>query len=142
MVDSRPVRVTSDESGSNILVTGFIGGMKNGIIELIIYTDTLNPDEALRLDPPDPNRIFIQRKMSGRMILDPIIARQMSNWLNGQISIYEKLFGKIYPPEGSQKSPSDQLGELKKEEDMPQTKQEQVKDKQESEKAAKGKPIE
>lgn len=53
LVDSRPVRVITQDTENNILVTGFMGGMKNAIIELMVYTDTLNPDDAFQIDPPD-----------------------------------------------------------------------------------------
>jgi hypothetical protein len=116
-----------------------MGGMKNAIIELMVYTDTLNPDDAFQVDPPDPNRIFIQRKMSARIILDPIMAGQLAAWLRGQIGIYENLFGVIKLPQGPPRSPTKELTELKSEEDMASSEQDRKMDIKKSEKASKGK---
>lgn len=138
MVDSRPVRVITQDTENNILVTGFMGGMKNAIIELMVYTDTLNPDDAFQIDPPDPTRIFIQRKMSARIILDPIMAGQLADWLKGQIALYEDIFGKIKIPQGAPRNPPSELLEMKREENITVDQKQLEKDIEKSIRASRG----
>ncbi len=53
------------------------------------------------------------------------MAAQLSDWLKGQIALYENLFGKINVPQGPPRSPTNELIELKKEEDITQSKEKQ-----------------
>ena len=68
--------------------------------------------------PPDPNKIVIERNIVSRLVFDPIIARQLANWLNEQVEIYESIYGKIKVPEGADKNPVTETEELKNEENI------------------------
>ncbi len=110
----RPI-IVKKEVGSDILMTGFVGNLRNGIIEVIIYNDSLNVEETLKIEPPDPNKIVIERTLTAKILLDPVMALQFGNWLKGQVQIFENMYGKLNIPEGPQREPATEVAELKKE---------------------------
>ncbi len=105
----------SETAEQEIVVTGFVGSIKNAIIKLVIYNDILSADDAFKLDPPDPNKITIERNITARLVFDPIMARQLAKWLEEQVRIYENVYGKIKAPEGPNRQPNTEMAEIKEE---------------------------
>ena len=97
----------------NIVVTGFVGTSTNGIIELLVYSDTLNANEAFKVTPPDPDRIVLTRTTSSKLSMDPVIASQLAAWLKAQVDLYQNNFGVLKIPPGSPRSPTKMMTKIK-----------------------------
>ncbi len=139
-MSDRPVVVKPDNQ-PNIVVTGFVGTSTNGIIELLLYSDTLNADEAFKVTPPDPDRIVLTRTTSSKISLDPIIATQLAAWLRGQVDIYQSNFGVLKVPPGPPRSPTKLMTQLKREEEIEQGDEQKRADEKVSKAAGKGQQI-
>ena len=86
-----------------IVVDGVFGGHKPGTFEVIVYTDELEPDEALAAIPTARDKIKVRRTIQCRLVLNPVQAKTLERWLATQIQAYEKKFGKIpFPAEKEQ----------------------------------------
>ena len=92
------IDVVRDDSYRTIVVNGVFGGHRPGFFEAIIYTDEMVADEALSSMPPSPEKVKIRRILQCRLIMDPIQAKSLLNWLSNHISEYEKKFGRIPIP--------------------------------------------
>jgi hypothetical protein len=80
------------------IVNGVFGGHRPGFFEAVVYTDEMMADEALSKAPPLSEKVKIRRILQCRLIMDPIQAKSLFNWLSNHIKEYEKLFGKIVLP--------------------------------------------
>jgi outer membrane lipoprotein-sorting protein len=52
----------------------------------------------------------MERKMETEIILSPLAAKELAQWLNGHIKDYEKIFGEIKKPGGSAPMPGSPQG--------------------------------
>ena len=91
--------VQKDEHYRDIIVNGVYGGHRPGFFEALIYTEEIVADDALSSQPIDGKKIYIQRTLQCRLILDPVQAKSFAKWLKNHITAYEKTFGKIVMPE-------------------------------------------
>lgn len=78
-----------------IIVDGVFGGSRSGLFEMVCYTDELCADEALASIIPDGSKIYIKRTLQCRLVLTPIQAKGLLNWLTNSLKQFEKQFGKI-----------------------------------------------
>ncbi len=86
-----------------IVVDGVFGGHKPGAFEIIVYTDELEPDEALAAVPTAKEKVKVKRTVQCRLVLSPVQAKSLEKWLSTQLQAYEKKFGKIpFPAEKEQ----------------------------------------
>jgi len=90
--------VVRDDSYRTILVNGVFGGHRPGFFEAIVYTDEIIADDALSSMPPSPEQVKIKRVLQCRLVMDPVQAKSLLNWLSEHVSEYEKKFGKITLP--------------------------------------------
>ena len=121
MSDNRDRAITirvAETASDEIVVTGFVGSIKNAIIKAVLYNDVLSAEEAFKFEPPDPGKIIIMRTITARLVLDPIMAKQLARWLNGQVQIYERFYGEIRAPQGAEKSPKTEEEEIKQEQQL------------------------
>ena len=89
--------VERDPSYRSIVVSGVFGGHRPGFFEAIVYTDELVADDALSSIPPATERIKIKRVLQCRLVMDPVQAKNLLQWLKQHIDRYEKEFGEIKP---------------------------------------------
>ncbi len=100
-IEPRELKVEAKRADDfkTILVDGVFGGSRAGLFELICYTDELNAEEALASVVPDGSKVNVKRTLECRLVLTPIQAKAMLNWLTQSLDQYEKQFGKIPAPE-------------------------------------------
>jgi len=89
------VETKKAEDFKTIIVDGVFGGSRSGLFEMICYTDELNAEEALSSVVPDGSKVYINRTLHCRLVLTPIQAKSLLNWLGQSLEQYEKQFGKI-----------------------------------------------
>lgn len=89
------VETARAEDYKTIIVDGVFGGSRSGLFEMICYTDELSAEEALGSIIPDGSKIYIKRTLRCRLVLTPIQAKALLNWLTQSLGQYEKQFGKI-----------------------------------------------
>lgn len=87
------------EDYQTIIVDGVFGGSRSGLFEMVCYTDELSAEEVLSSIVPDGSKVYIKRTLKCRLVLTPIQAKGLLNWLSQSLSQYEKQFGKIPVPE-------------------------------------------
>jgi len=99
MQRKRPPEVVVERSPDykTIIVSGVFGGHRPGFFEAIVYTDELLADEALASIPPDAERFKIKRTLQCRLVIDPVQAKSLLEWLKRHVEQYEKEFGEIRP---------------------------------------------
>ena len=125
MLNKKKIVVAKSPSAeADILLTGFFGGIRNGIISLIIYTDVLDVDQAVAVEPPDESQVILRREIKARVIMEPIQAIHLAAWLRGQVDVYEHMHGKIKLPEITERSMS---GPKMTEKNVPQPKADEKK---------------
>ncbi|MFB0543875.1 MAG: DUF3467 domain-containing protein [Candidatus Bathyarchaeia archaeon] len=93
------VETTRAEDYKTIIVDGVFGGSRSGLFEMVCYTDELSAEEALSSIIPDGSKVYIKRTLRCRLVLTPIQAKALLNWLTQSLNQYEKQFGKIPLPE-------------------------------------------
>ena len=106
MAQKRPppkIIVERSEGYRTIIESGVYGGHRPGFFEWVVYTDEMIADESLSTMPPDPGKITIKRVLQCTLVLTPIEAKNLANWLSTHIAEYEKQFGKIPTPQDLQK---------------------------------------
>lgn len=96
---SRPkiIEVKKHDHYRTIFVSGVYGGHRPGFFEAIVYTDEMDPEEALSSLEVAPV-VNIRRIIQCRLILDPFQAKSLLEWLKRHIEEYEKKFGEIKVP--------------------------------------------
>lgn len=102
MMVSRPppkITVVKHEQYRDIIQSGAFGGHRPGFFEWIVYTDEMIAEDALSTIPPDPSKMQIKRTLQCRLILTPMEAKNLVQWLTTHISQYERNFGKIPAPQ-------------------------------------------
>lgn len=91
--------VEKDEQYRDVIVNGVFGGIRPGYLEVLVYTDKMVGDEALTDIPPAPEKIYVTRVVQCRLVIDPVQAKSIAEWLTRQVLNYESAFGKIATPE-------------------------------------------
>jgi len=99
------IEVIEDSQYRTIIVNGMFGGHRPGYFEAIVYTDELEAKEALGTVSLAPERAFIKRTIRCRLVMDPVTAKSIKNWLTNHINDYERVFGKIPSPEEREVKP-------------------------------------
>jgi len=99
------IEVVEDPQYCTIIVNGMFGGQRPGYFEAIVYTDELVAKEALGTVSLAPERAYIKRTIRCRLVLDPVTAKSIANWLNDHVKAYENTFGPIPSPRDRQVQP-------------------------------------
>ncbi len=89
------VETVRAEDYKTVIVDGVFGGSRSGLFEMICYTDEMCADEALASIIPDSSKVYIRRTLQCRLVLTPMQAKGLLNWLTQTLNQYEKQFGKI-----------------------------------------------
>ena len=89
------VETVRAEDYKTVIVDGVFGGSRSGLFEMICYTDEMCADEALASVIPDGSKVYIRRTLQCRLVLTPMQAKGLLNWLTQTLNQYEKQFGKI-----------------------------------------------
>lgn len=80
-------------------VDGVFGSMRGMHMEIILYTDELESQQALSSAEAQPQKTKVKRTIQSRLLIDPLEAKIILQWLTAQINQYEKAFGRIPSPE-------------------------------------------
>lgn len=96
-IQPRDLRVETvrAEDYKTVIVDGVFGGSRSGLFEMVCYTDEMCADEALASVIPDGSKVYIRRTLQCRLVLTPMQAKGLLNWLTQTLKQYEKQFGKI-----------------------------------------------
>jgi len=107
MTSGRPppkIIVEKHENYRTIIQSGVFGGHRPGFFEWIVYTDEISAEDALSTIPPDSAKLYIKRTLQCRLILSPVQAKILYEWLGEHIRKYEEIYGKIITPKELKKS--------------------------------------
>lgn len=90
-----------------INVNGVFGGPRGMYFEVVIFSDELKVVKALSTANITPEKSTISRTLECRLIIDPLQAKDIAQWLTKHVNEYEKHFGRIPSPEEIQGKPAD-----------------------------------
>lgn len=100
MVQNLPdVETKYHEQFRTFNVDGIFGGMRGMHLEAILYSDEMETEQALSTAQAQPQKTKVKRTIQSRLIIDPLEAKIIIQWLTAQINQYEKLFGRVPSPE-------------------------------------------
>src|SRR5919107_2392859 len=77
-----------------INVNGVFGGLKGMYFEVVVISDELKATKALSTSTASENPI-LNRTLECRLVIDPLQAKSIAQWLTAHVSEYEKRFGRI-----------------------------------------------
>jgi hypothetical protein len=96
------IEITSSPDFKQVYAIGAIGGHSPYDFRIAFYNDS-----PKALMEGGKNVTVMERKIETEIILSPLAAKELCNWLGEHIKDYEKLFGEIKRPgAGSQGSAS------------------------------------
>jgi hypothetical protein len=95
------VEIIRSPEFKQIYAIGAIGGHSPYDFRIAFYNDS---PKAIR--EGDKSLTVMERKIETEIILSPLAAKELANWLNGHLQDYEKMFGEIKKPGGVQKGVS------------------------------------
>lgn len=87
------------EGYRRVNVSGVLGGVLPGGIEAVIYSEERRIEDVVETQPVSPNRMSIARTVEVALVIDPMQAKSIHQWLGQQIADYERIFGRIPSPE-------------------------------------------
>lgn len=90
-----PVLIPSDSP--KIYATGAFGGRSAHDFRIMLYSEEpIQQDELLA-----PGTLNVMREVKAQIYLPPLAAKQLSEWLNKQLDLFEKEIGPIPEPKKS-----------------------------------------
>jgi hypothetical protein len=87
------VEITRSTEFRQIYAIGAIGGHSPYDFRIAFYNDS-----PKALMDGGKQMTVMERKIEAEIILSPLAAKELANWLNGHIKDYERLFGEIKKP--------------------------------------------
>ncbi|MGA9842732.1 MAG: hypothetical protein WBP64_17910 [Nitrososphaeraceae archaeon] len=101
MSDTRSpeIQVREHPNFRTINVNGVFGGPRGMYFDIVLFSDESKVASALSSLKIAPERTTINRTLECRLIIDPLNAKAISQWLMLSITEYEKQFGRIPSPE-------------------------------------------
>ncbi len=98
-IKSPEMHVKEHENFRTINVNGVFGGARGMYFDLVLFSDECKVGSALSTIKAAPEKTTINRTLECRLIIDPLNAKAISQWLMLNIAEYEKQFGRIPSPE-------------------------------------------
>jgi hypothetical protein len=95
------VEIIRSPEFKQVYAIGAIGGHSPYDFRIAFYNDS---PKAIR--EGDKSLTVMERKIETEIILSPLAAKELANWLNGHLQDYEKIFGEIKKPGGTVKGAS------------------------------------
>lgn len=96
---SPDIQVREHPNFRTINVNGVFGGARGMYFDIVLFSDESKVASALSTMDAAPEKTTISRTLECRLIIDPLNAKAISQWLMLNISEYEKQFGTIPSPE-------------------------------------------
>ncbi len=96
---SPEIQVREHPNFRTINVNGVFGGPRGMYFDIVLFSDESKVASALSSLKIAPERTTISRTLECRLIIDPLNAKAISQWLMLSITEYEKQFGRIPSPE-------------------------------------------
>ena len=96
---STEIEVKEHPNFRTINVNGVFGGARGMYFDIVLFSEENNVGSALSTMKPAAEKTTINRTLECRLIIDPLNAKAISQWLVQSISEYEKQFGRIPSPE-------------------------------------------
>ena len=108
MSNIRPdVKTEQHPSYRTINVNGVFGGLRGMYVDAILYSEELNAKEALSSADISPLKTSINRTLECRLVIDPLQAKSLAEWLMSKVNEYEIRFGRIPSELGDKSDKSD-----------------------------------
>lgn len=82
-----------------INVNGVFGGVRGAYLEVVIFSDEVKLINALSTFNISAEKATLSRTIEARLIMDPLQAKTIAQWLTSHVNEYEKQFGRIPSPE-------------------------------------------
>jgi hypothetical protein len=98
-IKSPEIQVREHPNFRTINVNGVFGGARGMYFDIVLFSDESKVASALSSLKIAPERTTINRTLECRLIIDPLNAKAISQWLMLSITEYEKQFGRIPSPE-------------------------------------------
>ena len=96
---SLEIQVKEHPNFRTINVNGGFGGARGMYFDIVLFSDESKVSSALSTIGTAPEKTTINRTLECRLIIDPLNAKAISQWLMLNIAEYEKQFGRIPSPE-------------------------------------------
>lgn len=96
---SPEIQVKEHPNFRTINVNGVFGGARGMYFDIVLFSDESKVGSALSTIRTAPEKTTINRTLECRLIIDPLNAKAISQWLMISIAEYEKQFGRIPSPE-------------------------------------------
>ena len=96
---SPEIQVKEHPNFRTINVNGVFGGVRGMYFDIVLFSDESKVGSALSTIRTAPEKTTINRTLECRLIIDPLNAKAISQWLMLSIAEYEKQFGRIPSPE-------------------------------------------
>ena len=96
---SPEIQVKEHPNFRTINVNGVCGGARGMYFDIVLFSDESKVGSALSTIRTAPEKTTINRTLECRLIIDPLNAKAISQWLMLSIAEYEKQFGRIPSPE-------------------------------------------
>ena len=96
---SPEIQVREHPNFRTINVNGVFGGPRGMYFDIVLFSDESKVASALSSLKIAPERTTINGTLECRLIIDPLNAKAISQWLMLSITEYEKQFGRIPSPE-------------------------------------------
>lgn len=93
------VEIVRSPDFKQIYAIGAIGGHSPYDFRIAFYNDS-----PKALVDKGKQVTVMERKIESEIILSPLAAKELANWLSGHIKDYEKIFGEIKKPGGGSSS--------------------------------------
>lgn len=99
MQNAPDVTARYSDTFKRIHVNGIFGGVREGGVEFVVYTDQSKFEKSLSTISPGNNKTYIEREIHAELFLNPMQMKSVHVWLGNKIKDYEKIFGTIPSPE-------------------------------------------
>ncbi len=100
------LEITRSAEFRQVYAIGAIGGHSPYDFRIAFYNDS-----PKALVEGGNQMTVMERKIEAEIILSPLAAKELANWLNGHIKDYERLFGEIKKPGSSDAVSQDRPGD-------------------------------
>lgn len=97
------IEITRSPDFRQVYAIGAIGGHSPYDFRIAFYNDS-----PKSIAEGAKQMTVMERKIETEVILSPLAAKELANWLNGHIKDYERLFGEIKKPGAQEMGQQDQ----------------------------------
>lgn len=93
-IDQKEIPLVIPSESPKIYASGAFGGYTPHDFRIFLYSETpLQQDQLL-----PPGKLAVMREVQSEIVLSPLAAKELSEWLTDKVKNFEKDFGQIPGP--------------------------------------------